>query len=315
MLIALSMLPWHAHASVWIVMGGVLTFFWWAITKLGPTLVAPGEQIISRRQKSWILAGVAWSWIFAEYPIHDISEQYLFLMHMIQHTVFTLVAPACFLLGAPEWLWRWALQPRAFRAVVRFLSKPLIALVVFNTLIVVTHLPQVVQASVTNEWFHFMAHLVLFSGATLMWIPVINRTDLLPKLKTPTKMIYLFAQSIVPTVPASFLTFAEKPMYQHYADAPRLIAGLSARADQQWAAVMMKLGAGTLIWSVVGFLFIQWWKESQSGQASDNRRRVVVPTEPGPLGEGVLTWDRVQAEFDLLEAQTLEAQKNVPTEP
>ncbi len=305
MLIASNMLPWHAHVSVWIVMGGVLTFFWWAITKLGPTLVAPGVQIVSRRQKTWILAGVAWSWIFAEYPIHDISEQYLFLMHMIQHTVFTLVAPACFLLGAPEWLWRWALQPRAVRAVVRFLSKPLIALVVFNTLIVVTHLPQVVQASVTNEWFHFMAHLVLFSGATLMWIPVINRTDLLPRLKTPTKMVYLFAQSIVPTVPASFLTFAEKPMYQHYADAPRLIAGLSARADQQWAAVMMKLGAGTLIWSVVGFLFIQWWKESQSGQASDNMRRAVVPAEPGLLGEGVLTWDQVQVEFDRLETKPI----------
>ena len=300
MSLASSMLNWHPHSSVWIVMGGVLTFFWWAITRLGPTLVEPGAEVISRRQQGWIVAGVAWTWIFADYPIHDISEKYLFLVHMVQHTVFTLVAPACFLLGAPIWLWKWALHPRVVRGLVRFLTKPLVALLVFNALVVITHLPQVVQASVTSEWFHFLAHLVLFSSATLMWVPVINRTDLLPRLKTPTKMVYLFAQSIVPTVPASFLTFAEKPMYQHYADAPRFIAGLSARADQQWAAVMMKLGAGTLLWSIVGYLFVQWWKDSQAGLADDNVRPIVT-RDPGPLGDGVLTWDQVQAEFDRLD--------------
>lgn len=300
-MITATLLPWHAHVSVWIIMGGVLTFFWWAISRLGPTLVAPGETVITGRQKAWIVAGVAWTWVFAEYPIHDMAEKYLFFVHMIQHTVFTLVAPACFLLGSPDWLWRWALRNLKFRAVVRFMSKPFVALMTFNSLIVVTHMPAVVETSGRNEWFHFSVHLVLFASATLMWIPVINRTELLTKLKTPTKMIYLFAQSIVPTVPASFLTFADKPMYHHYAVAPRLISGMDARIDQQWAAVGMKLGAGSLIWAVVGYLFYRWWQDSQAGLADDNMRRPEAVPQPGPLGDGVLTWDRVQAEFDRLD--------------
>ncbi len=289
-------LPWNIDPSVWLVMGGVLTFLWWAITKVGPVVADEGEPIITTRQKQWLAAGVIWTWVFSEYPIHDISEKYLFMVHMTQHTVFTLVAPACFLLGTPPWMWRWLLSKRPIFAVARRMSKPLVSLLVFNALIAFTHAPVIVELSTGNGLFHFGVHLVLFLSATFMWIPVINRSPLLPKFKTPTKMIYLFAQSIVPTVPASFLTFAQKPMYEHYANAPRLVAGLGAREDQQWAAVIMKLGAGSFIWAIVGYLFYTWWIDSQAGRADDNLKPV-----PDSLGSGTLTWDRVQAEFDRID--------------
>jgi putative membrane protein len=287
-------LPWQVEPSVWLVMGGVLTFLWWAVTRLGPRLVEPGQPVISRRQKQWLAAGVVSMWIFSEYPIHDISEKYLFFVHMTQHTVFTLVSSACFLMGAPDWLWRWVMSHKGFARVARFFCKPIVALLVFNALIAYTHLPVVVRLSTSNGLFHFFVHALLFVSSMCMWVPVINRTELLPTLKKPVKMLYLFAQSLVPTVPASFLTFAQKPMYQHYADAPRLISGFDARIDQQTAAVIMKLGAGTFIWCVVGYLFYEWWQENQNGTAeSDNLRP--VPQEG--LGQGVLTWDRVRVEL------------------
>lgn len=295
-------LPWGVKPSVWLVMGGVLTFLWWSITKVGPRVVAVGEEVITTRQKQWIAAGVVWTWIFSEWPIHDISEKYLFIVHMLQHTVFTLVAPACFLLGAPPWMWRWLLSKAPILLVARFFSKPIVSLLFFNALIAVTHFPSVVGLATRNGPFHFLVHLTLFVSAIFMWVPVINRTDLLPKFKTPTKMIYLFAQSIVPTVPASFLTFAQTPMYEHYANAPRLIAGLGAREDQQWAAVIMKLGAGTYIWGIVGYLFYTWWIDSEAGRADDNLKPV-----PDSLGTGTLTWDRVRAEFDRIDANAFTA--------
>jgi putative membrane protein len=286
-------LPWNVSPSVWLVMGGVLTFLWWAITRLGPRVVDAGETIITRRQKQWLLAGVVSMWIFSEYPIHDISEKYLFAVHMTQHTVFTMISSACFLMGSPPWLWRWVMSHRPIAAIARFVCKPFVSLILFNALIAYTHLPVVVRLSTSNGLFHFFVHATLFLTSIFMWVPVINRTPLLPKLKTPTKMLYLFAQSLVPTVPASFLTFSQKPMYPHYADAPRLIRGLGAVADQQWAAVIMKLGAGSFIWGIVGYLFYTWWQDSQAGLADDNMRP--VPVEP--MGSGVLTWDRVEAEL------------------
>ena len=92
-------------------------------------------------------------------------------------------------------------------------------------------------------------------------------------------------------------------MYKHYAEAARLIPGFGARADQQWAAVGMKLGAGTFIWGIVGYLFVQWWKDSQAGLADDNMRPIVNSrvTPALTVDDDVLTWEQVQAEFDRLD--------------
>ncbi len=328
--------PFHSHASVVVVMVGVATFFWWAFTRLGPSL---GETV-TRRQKNWVVAGVVWTFVFSYWPLHDIAERYLFIAHMLQHTVFTLVAPACFLLGSPNWLWSWALRRRGARAAIQFFSKPLIALLVFNSLIAITHWPSIVERSLHNELFHFSVHLALFVSATFMWVPVINRIPELPRLGAPAKMAFLFAQSIVPTVPASFLTFSVKPLYKTYELAPRMIHGLGAVEDQQYAAAIMKVGAGTFLWGIVGYLFACWWRDTKAGTATDNRRKVeplvgslagltvsggrvpnastphsstpvgatVTATPNGPeagasaLAVDVLTWEAVKKEFDEIDA-------------
>ncbi len=314
-------LAFHGHPSVLLVVGLLAVFFWWSSSRLGPREVAPGEATFTNRQRHWIVAGLVWTLAFSYWPLHDIAEKYLFLAHMTQHTVFTFVAPACFLLGTPDWMWRWALRNKALHKTLRFTAKPIVALATFNTLIVVTHYPPVVERGLHNELFHFCIHLALFTSATLMWIPVINRNPLLPTLRTPVKMMYLFAQSIVPTVPASFLTFSPTPMYRTYLLAPRMIHGLDAVADQQIAAAIMKLGAGSLLWGVVAVLFTRWWQDSRDGLADDHvgsRRSGVGPSVKGlivkPQIAGmtitggrvvpeVLTWEAVKAEFDELDAR------------
>jgi putative membrane protein len=316
-------LRFHSHPSVLLVIGGLGVFFWWAFTKLGPSLVEssqvePGEVVATRRQKQWIAAGLAWTFVFSYWPLHDIAEKYLFLAHMLQHSVFTMVAPACFLLGAPSWLWRWVIDKPVIGAVVRFGSKPLVALLVFNALIAGTHWPRLVEKTLHNEWLHFSIHFVLFSAATLMWIPVINREPRLPRLKTPAKMMYLFAQSIVPTVPASFLAMSNTVMYPTYAKAGRIIHGFDAIGDQQIAAAIMKLGVGSLLWGIVGYLFANWWRDTNAGLADDNMRAVVKASgpvrvagmtisggrveAPAVADSDVLTWDQVEAEFARLDA-------------
>jgi putative membrane protein len=300
-------LRFHAHPSVVLVIGGLAAFFWWAFTRLGPRSIAEGEVVATRRQKQWIVAGLTWTFVWSYWPLHDISERYLLLAHMTQHTVFTLVAPACFLLGAPAWLWNWVLAKPVIGPVTRFASRPLVALITFNLFVAGTHWKGILERSLHNELFHFSVHLIMFVGATLMWIPVINRTDGLPKLGAPAKMMYLFAQSIVPTVPASFLVFTKRATYSTYRTAPRLIQGLDAVGDQQLAAAMMKLGAGSLLWGIVGYLFYKWWMDCKEGRADDNIRTVSPAvniagmTVSGGRVEDVLTWDQVQAEFDRID--------------
>lgn len=317
----------HSHPDVIVVTLSIATFYWWAFTRLGPRVVEPGETVVTYRNVRWVVIGVGLVFSFSYWPIHDIAEDYLFLVHMIQHTVFTMLAPACLLMAAPPWMWRWALADRPWTPVLRRLSRPLFALLIFNSVIAVTHFPQIVNLSLRNELFHFSIHALLFVTATLMWIPVMNTSPYLPSFRMPTRMVYLFAQSIVPTVPASFLTFSETPLYDKYQRAGRLIAGLDPIEDQQIAAAIMKLGAGSYLWLIIGILFILWWRDSQAGRADDNVRTVVgsppvsiagmsidgrkvgladrsnVVGGDGFTGPDILTWVDVEAEFARLDRE------------
>src|SRR6185436_19444471 len=79
----------------------------------------------------------------------------------------------------------------------------------------------------------------------------------IPRLAVPVRAVYLFLQSIVPTVPASFLTFGSAPLYKFYVGLPHLW-GLTTLEDQQTAGLIMKLGAGMLLWMLIAVIFFRW---------------------------------------------------------
>ena len=87
----------------------------------------------------------------ADWPIHDLAEGYLYSMHMLQHMLFTLVAPPLLIAGIPAWMWRGLLRPRPLFVAFRFVTRPVVALIVFNGLLLFTHWPEIVKLSVTSE--------------------------------------------------------------------------------------------------------------------------------------------------------------------
>jgi putative membrane protein len=254
--------PFHLHLDVLAVVLVLEGAYLWAVLRLGPRGLSPGEPSVSRRQIVWFTGGAAMLLLASEWPIHDLSEQYLFSVHMVQHTLISLVAPPMLLLGLPAWLLRRIVSPRPVRALLGQLTRPLVALVLFNGVIVVTHWPTVVNGMLEHHALHLVGHIVLFGTATLMWWPVISPLPEMPTLSYPGRMLYLFLQSIVPTVPASFLTFGSTPLYSFYEHAPR-IWGWSAITDQTIAGLVMKLVGGLILWSVIGVMFFMWYQVEQ----------------------------------------------------
>ena len=78
--------------------------------------------------------------------------------------------------------------------------------------------------------------------------------------------MYLFVNSLVPTVPASFLVFGNTPLYEVYASAPRLF-GWSALLDQGIAGILMKLGGGAILWGTITVIFFRWYQEQRRWDA------------------------------------------------
>jgi putative membrane protein len=253
---------WHPHPDVWILFGAVLAGYLVAIRRLGPRFVSPGDRAASRGQVACFVAGILTLWVASDWPIHELAEERLLSVHMIQHLAMSLVAPPLLLAGTPDWLLRWLLRPRWLLAVVRTLSRPLIALLLFNGFIAFSHWPALVDMALRSEAMHFGVHAVLVGTALLMWMPVLSPMSEIPRLRYPAQMLYLFAQSIVPTVPASFLTFADSPLYPFYGMASPLI-GADPVTDQRIGGLIMKLLGGLILWGFIAVLFFRWSRQEE----------------------------------------------------
>jgi putative membrane protein len=244
---------WHAHLDVWLILGSVVAAYLIACRRHERIT---GEPTPARTRRFFLL-GMAVIWLGADWPIHDLAERYLYSIHMVQHLLFTLVAAPILIVGMPAWLLRALLRSAPARRLFRFLTRPLVALIVFNGLLVFSHWPAVVDASVRSESLHFALHVALLGSALLMWWPIVSPLPELPPLSPPAQMLYLFVQSLVPTIPASFLTFGRTPLYPIYETFPR-IWGISALTDQLVAGLLMKLVGGAILWTVIATVFFRW---------------------------------------------------------
>lgn len=235
--------------------------------------LSPGPT--TRQRWQWYL-GLLLMLGVSGWPVHDIGEQSLFTVHMVEHMVLSLVVPPLLLMGLPRWLADATLGHPKVAPWLRPLSRAIPAFFIFNVTFVLIHWPDVVQLMLTNDLAHFGIHTLLFVSAFLMWIPVLSPTSALPKLGRPMQMLYLFGQSLLPTIPASFLTFSSVALYTVYGDAS-LAWGLSPVSDQTIAGIVMKLGGGLILWATIAVIWFRWTSEERDWE---NLTRSIEPAPP-----------------------------------
>lgn len=287
--------PWRfqAHPEVWALIAFLGIAYWYAVTRIGPRVTRADEAVVTRSQVAWFGAGLLTLWVASDWPVHDIAEQYLYSVHMSQHLLLSFVAPPLFLLGTPTWFARLVIGSGRGYGVLKRLARPVPATVAFNAVVVFSHWPLVVNVSVAEPALHYAVHLAVVGTALLMWMPVAGP---LPELRfsLPVQMIYLFLQSIVPTVPAGWLTFADEAVYKSY-DIPTRVFGLSVTHDQQIAGMQMKILGGLFLWTVIAVLFIRF--ATLAGEDDRSRGKPPLdrraPAAAAPDDE-TLTWDQVE---------------------
>lgn len=245
------------HPEVWLVIAAIVGFGAWIRFVLASKAVRSNQVAVSKVQLGSFWIAVVLLWLSSDWPMHDISEEYLYAVHMIQHLLISLCVPPLLLMATPEWLARLVVSANGQPGVwARRLTRPVAAAVIFNFVSALTHMPNIVNFSISNGAFHYFVHLIVFATAVLMWMPVVSP---LPELRAtrPGQMIYLFLNSLLPTVPGAFLTFAESPLYASYDHTVRLW-GISVVHDQQVAGLIMKVAGGTFIWVIILIIFFRW---------------------------------------------------------
>lgn len=149
----------HLHPDVVAFVAVVAAACWLALTRLRRRRLPAGEPAYTRRQARLLVAGVATLWVFSDRPVHDLAEGYPYSVHMLHHSVYTLVLPPLFILGTPPWLWRWLLAP--VMDLFRLLVRPRVAVTGFSAVAVATHLPAFVTAAVQSGPAHLGQHTAL----------------------------------------------------------------------------------------------------------------------------------------------------------
>jgi cytochrome c oxidase assembly factor CtaG len=254
-------LDWHIHVDVVLLCATLLGAYFYTINVLRLRISDAGR--VRNTQVVLYCLGVLAIYVATGTPIHDLSEQYLLSVHMVQHLILTLVAPPLLIAGTPGWLWQAVLGGRRVLPVARVVLHPLVTFGAFNFLIVITHLPVVVDYALREHWFHFVVHAGLVGSAIMMWWPVVGGISELPRLTYPYQMAYLFVQSILPAVIASFITFSQTAVYPFYEAAPR-IWHISAVEDQQLAGGIMKMSGTLILWSFIGVAFFRWYAKEEA---------------------------------------------------
>ncbi len=269
--------PWRfqAHPEIWLLIVFLIGAYTYAVKVIGPQAGVAKDQTLSRKNLIAFIGAIGLLWFSTDWPMHDISEEYLYSVHMFQHMVLAYFVPPLVLLAIPEWLFRAVIgEGKAYRFVKR-LSTPIVAGLLFNVVVMITHIPGLVNRSAESSPLHYAMHILVVSTALCMWSPICSPAKEF-HIGYAGKTIYLFLMSVVPTVPAAWLTFAEDSVYKHY-DIPIRVWGLSTETDQQLAGAVMKTGGSLFLWAIVIFIF---FKRLAKGFYKDQS---YVPEEEAPL--------------------------------
>ena len=240
---------WSIHPSTVIGIAALGAIYLWAANRL--------QRQPSRAQKIYFFSGLLVMFASLNGPIHDLSDDYLFSAHMVQHLLLTLAMPPLLLAGVPGWMLRPVLTNRFIAPPARLFTRAPIAFVVFNLVIAAWHLPPLYNAAMANHNIHIAEHLMFMVAAVLMWWPLLSQVPEFPRLAYPGQLLYSFLMSIPMSIVAVYIAMSDHVLYPAYAAAPRVLP-ISPLEDQLLGALIMWIPGGIIFYIIMTVVFFKW---------------------------------------------------------
>jgi putative membrane protein len=266
---------WKAYPGVWLFVA--LLGFWYlrTVARYDGRSVAEGDGPTGLpSHRLWFLTGLLAIWVALDWPIGALGAGYLASVHTVSYILLSFIAPPCIILGIPSAVVRHALGLPFWGRLLWFAGRPWLALACFDSIVLLTHVPSVVETLMVTQAGALLVDLGWLVGGLLLWWPVMGPSPEVVRIQRPMKMAYLFISTLAPIIPSAFLTFAQYPLYATYELAPRIFPTFTAQQDQQVAGLLMKIVGDLPVWFAFGVIFFRWAREGE---------RLPPPVHPGAL--------------------------------
>jgi putative membrane protein len=213
------------------------------------------DRTRQRRIRSlWFYGGLGVLLLAVDSPIDYWSSSY-FIVHMVQHLLLMFAAPSLVVAGAPGQPLLDGLPGRAGQAVTRsvlaggwsrplraffhFVTGPVVAVVIFNAVMVLWHLPVLFDLAENNQLVHiWLMHSSFFLAGVLFWLQFIPSPPFHSRMPVLGRAAALLATNVVMIIIAMALSiFATHSLYTVYDHVPGVT--LPPFADQQIGAAIL----------------------------------------------------------------------------
>lgn len=246
---------WRAYPGVWLfLLALAAAVTWWnrAGARRAGGRAGPIHPLF--------LVGLLTLWLALDWPIGALGAGYLASVHMLQFVLVGLIAPPALLRGiTPHALA--LIEPRSLTGrVIGRLTSPVTALILFNAVVLLTHLPVVVDGLMRSQAGSMLIDLLWLAGGCLFWWSLVLHTPRRPRFVPPLRMLYVVGGLMFSPIMfglVGFMVYAQHPLYGIYELAPPF-AGYSAKADLQVAGTMMSILGALVAFVALSVIFFRW---------------------------------------------------------
>lgn len=237
------------------------------------------EQPVARKHLIAFVSGWALLTLSVITPLDTLGRYYLFSAHTTQlFIIITAVAPLM-MIGLPDTLGRRLLPTRRLREVGRDPLFSVVAVVLFNLLILIWHAGPIYEAALHDTALHDLQLLTFLVAGILTWWPLLTPADAQVRMSSPLQILYLTAESLPLDVFGIFTIFAPGIFYATYAAAPRLF-GFSAVADQQFGGGILAVPGNIVDLVLMSVVFFGWVNQIERAQRERERALYAEDTTP-----------------------------------
>lgn len=227
------------------------------------TLSRAGRPVPLRRQLSF-LGGLIVLAIAYVSPLDAVADERL-TFHMIQHLLIMDVAALLIVLGLTGPVMQPLLAMRGFRW-TRHLANPIVALVVWATLLYVWHIPALYQAATfDSELVHALQHASFFTAGIAFWMSLLGPLPKPAWFGGGASAGFVFGLRLIGAVLANVLMWSGSVLYGRYSG-PLSESGVSALSDQGTAGVVMMLESTVITIALLSWLVLRWARQDTERQ-------------------------------------------------